>query len=203
MDEEKKVENIEVTEIPVDTPEEVALPIEDTAQKSAGKRPIQAGKRGGQRRSSRRDDKPRSEFDQKIIGIRRVTRVVAGGRRMSFAVALVAGNRKGKVGFGTGKAVDTALAIEKAFRSAKKNMIVIPLTKNNSIPHDIKSKYSASVISIIPSRGSGLVAGGAVRSVLELGGVTDVTAKILSRSKNAINNAEATLKALMKIKNRK
>lgn len=206
MDEEKIVENTEVV-TSTDTPEVVAdvvIPVEETAQKSAGKRFPNSNKRGGgQRRTPRRDDRPRSEFDQKIIGIRRVTRVVAGGRRMSFAVALVAGNRKGKVGVGTGKAIDTALAIEKAFRDAKKNMINIPLTKTNSIPHDVSAKYSASVVAIIPSRGSGLVAGGAVRSVLELGGVTDVTAKLLSRSKNAINNAEATLKAIAKLKSRK
>jgi small subunit ribosomal protein S5 len=179
--------------------------VDESAQKSAGKRftkSPQSSSRHG-RRTPRREERPRSEFDQKIIAIRRVTRVVAGGRRMSFAVALVAGNRKGKVGIGTGKAVDTALAIEKAFRDAKKNMIVVPLTKTNSIPHDATAKYSASVVSLIPSRGRGLVAGGAVRSVLELAGVTDVSVKLLSRSKNAINNARVAVKALSLLRNRR
>src|SRR5688500_5803437 len=88
------------------------------------------------RKGPRRDDRTRSECDQKRLAIRRVTRVVAGGRRMSFAVALVAGNRKGKVGVGTGKSIDTSSAIDKAFRDAKKNMIQVPLTKTVSIPHD-------------------------------------------------------------------
>ena len=167
-------------------------------------RDVRKGGRGGaQRRGARREERVKPEFDQKIISMRRVTRVVAGGRRMSFSVAVVAGNRKGKVGVGTGKAGDTAGAIEKAFRDAKKHMITIPLTKNSSIPHDVEAKYSASVAMLVPSRGRGLVAGGAVRSVLELGGVTDVTSKIFSRSKNGINNARATIKALEAIRTRK
>ncbi|MEK7531431.1 MAG: 30S ribosomal protein S5, partial [Patescibacteria group bacterium] len=124
----------------------------------------------------------------------------AGGRRFSFSVALVAGNRKGMVGIGTGKAGDTALAIEKAFRDAKKNMVSLSLTKSKSIPHDVKVKYSSSTLTLKPSKGRGLVAGGAVRSVLELGGVTDVSGKILSRSKNKINIAKATIKALSSLR---
>jgi small subunit ribosomal protein S5 len=166
-------------------------------------RDTRKGGRPGARRGNRREERVKPEFDQKIISLRRVTRVVAGGRRMSFSVAVVAGNRKGKVGVGTGKAGDTAGAIEKAFRDAKKHMITIPLTKNSSIPHDVEAKYSASVAMLVPSRGRGLVAGGAVRSVLELGGVTDVTSKIFSRSKNGINNARATIKALETIRTRK
>ena len=158
---------------------------------------------GGARRGGRREERTRPEFDQKIISMRRVTRVVAGGRRMSFSVALVAGNRKGKVGVGTGKAVDTALAIDKAFRSAKKNMISVFMTKTNSIPHEVKAKYGASVITLSPSRGRGLVAGGSVRNVLELSGVTDISGKLLSRSKNGLNNAQATIKALEMLKVRK
>lgn len=148
------------------------------------------------KRGSRREERTRSEFDQKMISIRRVARVVAGGRRFSFSVALVAGNRKGMVGLGVGKGGDTALAIEKAFRAAKRNMISVPLTKTNSIPHDIQVKYSSATILMMPARGRGLAAGGALRAVLELGGVHDVSAKILSRSKNNINIARAGLKAL-------
>lgn len=188
----------------VDVAEAIA-PVEDAA-KSASKRVFgnrNQQRRGGQRRTPRREERVKPEFDQKIISMRRVTRVVAGGRRMSFAVALVAGNRKGKVGVGTGKAVDTALAIEKAFRDAKKHMISVPLTKNSSIPHDVRAKYSASVATLVPAKGRGLVAGGAVRSVLELAGITDVTSKILSRSKNGINNARAAVKALEQFHPRK
>lgn len=148
------------------------------------------------RRIVRREDRTRSEFAQKIISIRRVTRVVSGGRRFGFSVAMVLGDKKGQVGVGTGKATDTALAIEKAIRQAKKNMVKIRTTKEMSIPHDVQVKYGASVVQIVPAKGRGLVAGSSVRTVLELAGVKDVTAKIFSRSKNKLNNAQATIKAL-------
>lgn len=150
-----------------------------------------------------RNYKPRreqSEFDQKIIDIRRVARVVAGGRRFSFSVAVVIGNRKGEVGVGLGKASDTALAIEKAVRLAKKNKIKLNLTKNKSIPHETEAKFTQAKIMIRPARpGRGLVAGSSVRTVLELGGVKDVTGKVISRSKNKLNIAKATIKALKKL----
>jgi small subunit ribosomal protein S5 len=155
------------------------------------------------RRRQERSERPKPEFDQKIIGIRRVTRVMAGGRRFSFSVCMVAGDRKGRVGVGLGKAGDTALAIEKAFRKAKASMVTIPLTENGSIPHEVKEKFCASEIMMMPAPGRGLKAGCAMRAVLELGGVTDVSAKILSRSKNSFNNARATLKALEDLNNTK
>lgn len=166
----------------------------------------QPGKRGGfsphggfrknQRKAPQRKERVKPEFDQKIINIRRVTRVVAGGRRFSFSVALVAGNRKGQVGVGLGKAGDTSLAIEKAFRDARRNMLKVKMTKTNSIPHEVAAKYSSSVITIMPAPGRGLIAGSSVRDILELAGITDITAKILSRSKNKLNNARAAVKAL-------
>lgn len=153
----------------------------------------------GPRRRSKRPMKARSEYDQKIVSIRRVTRVVAGGRRFSFSVTMVIGNRKGSVGVGIGKASDTALAIEKAIRDAKRNLISPNLTKNNSIPFEVSAKYCASKILIIPTPGRGLKAGGAVRTVLDLLGADDVSAKILSRSKNHLNNARAAIEALSQI----
>ncbi len=155
------------------------------------------------RRGPRRPERARPEFEQKILSMRRVTRVVAGGRRFSFSVALVAGNKKGMVGVGTGKAGDTALAIEKAYRDARKNMRTFALTKEMSLPHDVEAKYASSVVKIMPAPGRGMAAGGAVRSVLEYAGIKDVAGKILSRSKNALNNARASIKALESIKNRK
>ena len=149
----------------------------------------------------KRPMKPRSEFDQKIIKIRRVTRVMAGGRRFSFSVAMVLGNRKGSVGVGVAKAADTALAIEKAVRTAKKNLLKLKLTANNSIPYDVSAKYCASVVRIIPTKeGKGLSAGSSAKNVLELAGITDVTAKVQSRSKNKLNTAMATLEALKDFK---
>lgn len=141
----------------------------------------------------------RSEFSQKIIGIRRVARVMAGGRRFNFSVGLVLGDKSGRVGVGIGKAADTALAIEKAVRAAKRAMLTLNLTKNRSIPYDVRAKYCASVVEIRPSQGRGLVAGSSVRTVLELAGVSDVTAKILSRSHNPINNARAAIEALREV----
>lgn len=176
-------------------------------QDGRGRRDGDAGGVGGNRRNPRRarraprrEERVRSEFDQKIISIRRVTRVMAGGRRFSFSVSIVIGNRKGKVGVGIGKAGDTQLAIEKAVRSARKNLIEIPLNKYQHIPHDVSTKLSSSEVMIMPAPGRGLVAGSSVRTVLELGGVKDVTAKIFSRSKNKLNNARAAIAALKKLK---
>ena len=144
-------------------------------------------------------DRPKPEFDQKILDIRRVTRVVAGGRRFSFSVALVAGDRKGAVGLGLGKAGDTSLAINKALRNAKKNMVRIKLTKTMSIPHEISAKFSSSSVVLMPNKGRGLVAGSVVRDIIKLAGVKDVTGKILSGTKNKLNNAKAVMEAFSQI----
>lgn len=151
------------------------------------------------RRPARRESKVKPEFDQKIIDIRRVARVVAGGRRFSFSVAIVAGNRKGSVGVGLGKANDTSIAIDKAVRAAKKDMITINLTDKGSIAHESEAKFSASRVLIMPAPGRGVVAGSAVRTVLELAGVKDVGAKIRSGSKNKVNNARAAIVALSRV----
>jgi len=182
-------------------PEVVELPIEDTvAEFKAPERKTFQRRKGGDRGSGRqrggRREERRSEFAQKLIGIRRVARVMAGGRRFNFSVAIVIGDKKGRVGVGLGKAADTALAIEKATRHAKRGMLTLNLTKNRSIPHDVKAKHCASIVEIRPSPGRGLVAGSSVRAVLELAGVTDVTTKLLSRSKNSLNNARAAIEAL-------
>ncbi|PCI20843.1 30S ribosomal protein S5 [Candidatus Wolfebacteria bacterium] len=141
-------------------------------------------------------DRPKPEFEQKILNIRRVTRVVKGGRRFSFSVAMIIGDKKGVVGVGMGKATDTALAIGKALKDARKHLIKLPLTKDMSIPHDIKEKFTSSVVMLMPNGGKGIVAGSAVRDLLVLAGVKDVSAKILSGSKNKMNNAQATINAL-------
>jgi small subunit ribosomal protein S5 len=143
---------------------------------------------------------PRSEFDQKTILLRRVARVIAGGRRFSFSAAIVIGDHKGRVGVGIGKGGDTALAMEKAMRDAKKNMVRVKTTDSMSIPHDVMAKESSGIVSIRPAPERGIVAGSSVKLVLELAGVKDVTAKILSPSKNKLNIARATVKALASIK---
>lgn len=174
-----------------------------TTERSPRGRRGQAGNdRRNQRRPRRggRPERVRPEFDQKIISIRRVTRVVTGGRRFSFSVAMVIGDRRGKVGVGIGKAGDTQLAIEKAVRDAKKHMITVVMNKEGHLPHDVHTKYASSEVMIIPAPGRGLVAGSSVRTVLEHAGVKDVTAKIFSRSKNKLNNARAAIEALKLLK---
>ena len=181
-------------------PSEVPAPrIDRNSQRNRGTR---GGGRGGRGsgRSGGRAPRERSEFDQVTIDARRVARVMAGGRRFNFSIVVVLGDRKGRVGVGLGKGADTALAVDKAARDAKKHMITIPRTGNNSIPHDVQAKYAASVVELVPSRGRGLVAGSAVRTVLDFGGVTDVVSKIHSRTKNKLTIARATIAALKKIK---
>lgn len=205
MSETKQQEAI----IEVETSNSAAPEVETAADAPAGeehgrgRRPRRGGDRQSGRRPRRgaRPERVRPEFDQKIISIRRVTRVMAGGRRFSFSVAMVIGDKKGRVGVGIGKAGDTQLAIEKAVRDAKKHMIVVPMDKESRIPHDVHTKVSASEVMIMPAPGRGLVAGSSVRTVLELAGVKDVTAKIFSRSKNKLNNARAAVEALKQLKN--
>jgi len=139
----------------------------------------------------------KSDLEQKIIDIRRVARVVAGGKRFNFRVTVVVGNKKGEVGIGMGKAADTAAAIDKALRNAKKNMIKVKMNKDFSVPHESWAKFSTCRVFLKPARlGRGIVAGGAMRTVLDLAGIKNVSAKILSRSKNKVNNARAAIKAL-------
>lgn len=159
-----------------------------------GRGPRGPGGRGGDNR-----ERVKPEFDSRIIDIRRVTRVTAGGRRMNFSVAVVAGDRKGRVGVGLGKGTDTAASVEKATREAKKHLIHVPLTKAGTIPHAVEAKLGSSMIKIFPARGSGIVAGSSARAVIELAGIKDVCAKYLSGSKNRLNNARVAIAALQSL----
>ena len=165
-------------------------------------RPAYGAKReGGDNRRSRPSfERPKPEFDQKMVSIRRVTRVVAGGRRMTFAVAIAIGDKKGSVGLGTGKGGDTAIAIAKALRQAKKNMFKIKTTKDMSIPHEVSGKFSSAKLTIRPNHGKGLVSGSTVRDMLTLAGIKNVTAKLHSGSKNKLNNARVAYKVLYTLK---
>lgn len=141
------------------------------------------------------------EYEQKVLDVSRVARVVAGGRRFSFRATLAAGNRAGKVGVGVAKGRDVSMAVEKAYRRALKSMVTVLLTKNNSLPHEVDGKFSSAYVRLKPARlGKGIVAGGAVRTILSLAGVRDASAKILSRSGNKLNISRATLEALKKMK---
>ncbi len=159
--------------------------------------------RKNKRRPAKRRERVRSEFDQKILAIRRVTRVSSGGRRFTFSVAIVVGDKKGRIGVGTGKAGDTSLAIDKAARIAKKNAILINTNSEMSIPHEVQAKYCSGVVKLMPAKGRGIIAGSAVRDIIILAGLKDINAKILSGSKNKLNIAQATVKALSTLKKAK
>lgn len=150
-------------------------------------------------RPNTREPRVKPEFDNKLLEIRRVARVVAGGRRFSFSASVVVGDRNGRVGVGVGKASDTPIAIEKAVRDGKKEMVKIPL-HNKSIRHSVEAKYGSARITVNPAPGKGIIAGSSARDVFEMAGITAVSAKFLSRSKNKINNARAAIKALSKLK---
>jgi small subunit ribosomal protein S5 len=157
------------------------------------------GKPGGRGARAPRAPREKPEFDSKTISIRRVTRVVSGGRRFTLSVALVAGDRNGRIGLGTGKALDTQVAIEKALKAAKRNMMTIKLSKTKSLTHDIEAKFKSSQVMIMPNKGRGLIAGSSARTILALAGLNNVTAKFYSGTKNKLNNARATMKALEQV----
>ncbi|MDR1450905.1 MAG: 30S ribosomal protein S5 [Helicobacteraceae bacterium] len=141
----------------------------------------------------------REEFEEAIVNIGRVTKVVKGGRRFRFSALLVVGDKKGHVGYGVGKAKEIPDAVRKAADDAFKNMIFVDLDKT-TIPHEVQAKFNASVVLLKPAaEGSGLIAGGAVRPVLELAGVKDILTKSL-RSNNAANVVRATCLALGQLK---
>jgi len=151
------------------------------------------------KRRSFRAKKEKPEFEQQIVEVARVTRVMAGGKRMSFRACVVIGDKKGRVGVGLAKAKDVSSAVQKAVRQAEKNIIKVPLVKG-TIPHQLKIKDGASRIFIKPApQGTGVIAGGSVRLVLELAGVENVVAKILGAN-NKVNNVRATIKALAGLK---
>ncbi|OHA00392.1 MAG: 30S ribosomal protein S5 [Candidatus Sungbacteria bacterium RIFCSPHIGHO2_02_FULL_47_11] len=152
-----------------------------------------------ERRSEYRAEK--SEFDQRVLEVRRTARVIAGGRRFSFRAAVVVGNRNGKVGVGVGKGGDVATAVNKATRQAKKQIVVVPFNEHKTIPYVVEAKFSAARVLLKPAReGNGLVAGGPVRVVADLAGIQNLTAKILGSTTNKLNNARATVEALKKLK---
>ncbi|MBI4132030.1 MAG: 30S ribosomal protein S5 [Candidatus Sungbacteria bacterium] len=145
-------------------------------------------------------ERERSEYDQKLLDVRRVARVVAGGRRFSFRVTVVIGNRRGKVAVAVAKGADVATAIEKATSRAKKHLAAIAITAAGSIAHEVGAKYGAARVRLWPRpSGSGIVAGGAVRAVVELAGIANISSKILSRTPNKLTNAMATLEALKQL----
>lgn len=172
-----------------------------TQDRSKGRGNDRGRGRGRGRRDNRRQREPR-EFEQKILDLARVTRVTKGGKRMRFRACLIIGDRKGRVGMGVAKGTDVAIAVEKAFRQAKKNLINVEL-KDGTIPHAVNMKFGAAQVMLKPApKGTGLKSGGPIRLVLELAGVPNAVSKVMG-SKNKINNAKATFAALKSLRNDK
>lgn len=143
----------------------------------------------------------KEEFKEKILDLRRVSRVVAGGKRFKFRATVAIGDEKGRVSVGVAKGLDAQAAVQRAKSEAKKNIIYIPLLENRTIAHEVSAKYSAARVILRPAAlGHGLKAGSSVRTVLSLLGVKDGTAKCLGRTPNKLTNAMATIEALKKLK---
>ncbi|MEF8847253.1 MAG: 30S ribosomal protein S5 [Candidatus Paceibacterota bacterium] len=145
------------------------------------------------------NNKNQDGYDSKLLDLARVTRVTSGGRRFHFRATMVIGDKNGKVGVGVDQGKDVAQAIEKATNRAEKNMISIPLT-DGTIPHKVKAKYGAAEVMLKPqTKGRGLVAGGAIRTIANLGGIEDISSKILGNTRNKLNIARAAIKGLKKL----
>ena len=155
------------------------------------------GFRRGPRAFDRRE---KSEFDSKLLDLARVTRVTKGGKQMRFRAVMVIGDKIKRVGVGVAKGLDVQQAVEKATRLAKKNMMDVPIVEG-TIPHEVYAKFGPAEVLLRPQRkGRGLVAGGTVRIICNLGGIKNISSKILGRTGNKLNNAMATIRALKKIK---
>lgn len=148
-----------------------------------------------------RTPRAKSEFDSKLVDLSRVTRVSAGGRRFRFRAVVITGDQKSRVGVGIAKGADVAQAVEKATRKAQKNLITVPMSTGGTIPHEVEASFGASHILLKPQRqGRGLVAGGVSRIICEKAGIKNISAKVISKSRNKLNNAMATLMALQKLR---
>ena len=196
MEENKEILETEVT-TEVETAETVEATEEVVAQESSqeDKRP----QRKARRRKIETVEPTESEWKEQVVQIRRVTKVVKGGKKLSFRAIVIVGNKKGQVGMGVAKAAEVIIAIQKAVADARKNLVTVPLF-NLTIPHMITGRSGAGSVVLRPaSKGTGVIAGGAVRAVLELAGVENILSKSLG-SKSPLNAANATLNALKSLR---
>ena len=194
MEENKEIQAEIQEQETVETVEEVVV---EEAQEEAkeGKKP----QRKSRRRKIETVEPTESEWKEQVVQIRRVTKVVKGGKKLSFRAIVIVGNKKGKVGMGVAKAAEVIIAIQKAVADARKNLVSVPLF-NTTIPHMITGRSGAGSVILRPaSKGTGVIAGGAVRAVLELAGVENILSKSLG-SKSPLNAANATLNALKSLR---
>ena len=190
MTEEEKKE-VEV----VETSQEAATEtVEDITVEVATEKPAKKS-RGRKKKIETKEEKPASEWSEQVVQISRVTKVVKGGKKLSFRAIVVVGNKKGQVGVGCAKASEVIIAIQKAITDGRKNLITVPIFKT-TIPHPITGRSGAGAVMLRPaSQGTGIIAGGSVRSVLELAGIENILSKSLG-SNSPLNAANATLEAL-------
>jgi len=153
-----------------------------------------------ERRQKFEREKPKDEFESKLLDLARVAHTRAGGKKLRFRAAVVAGNKEGKIGFAAATGTDVQAAVEKATRLAKKNLIEVPIIED-TIPYEVIAKFGAAKILLRPQKkGRGLVAGGVVRIICTLAGIKNISSKVLGRTGNKLNNARATIEAFKKLK---
>ena len=196
MSKEEKLEQTEVVEevsaeaTADETTEEAHEEVEDGAREKGERK-----QRSRRKKIETQEEKPVSEWQERVVQIRRVTKVVKGGKKLSFRAVVIVGNQKGQVGVGCAKAAEVIIAIQKAIADGRKNLINVPIFKT-TIPHPIKGVSGAGAVMLRPAaQGTGIIAGGAVRSVLELAGIENILSKSLG-SKSPLNAANATIAAL-------
>ena len=198
MEENKEIQEVEVSSEETVEKEAVVEASEAVQNQEAAvetKRPAKKSRR----RKIETVEPVESEWKEQVVQIRRVTKVVKGGKKLSFRAIVIVGNKKGQVGMGVAKAAEVIIAIQKAVADARKNLISVPLF-NTTIPHMITGRSGAGSVVLKPaSKGTGVIAGGAVRAVLELSGVENILSKSLG-SKSPLNAANATLKALKSLR---
>ena len=207
MEDNKEIMEVESNEVETNEKvqkEEVAISsdVEEIALEAESKGKSRKNRENKGRNRRRNDDKeeaPQSEWQERVIQIRRVTKVVKGGKKLSFRAIVIVGNQKGQVGVGCAKASEVIIAIQKAVADGRKNLISVPIYKT-TIPHPITGRSGAGSVMLRPaSEGTGVIAGGAVRAVLELAGIENILSKSLG-SKSPLNAANATLDALKSLR---
>ena len=198
MDLENK-EEITVEETAAVESETVEAEVSAPVQEQPAEEKPARGRRGrGRKKIETSEEKPQSQWNERVVQISRVTKVVKGGKKLSFRAIVIVGNQKGQVGVGCAKASEVIIAIQKAIADGRKNLITVPIFKT-TIPHPITGKSGAGAVMLRPaSEGTGIIAGGAVRSVLELAGIGNILSKSLG-SKSPLNAANATMDALKRL----
>ena len=193
-EENKELEVVETAEKAVEESTEKSTEVVEDITAEVEAKPAKKG-RGRKKKIETREEKPASEWTEQVVQISRVTKVVKGGKKLSFRAIVVVGNKKGQLGVGCAKAAEVIIAIQKAIADGRKNLITVPIFKT-TIPHPITGRSGAGAVMLRPaSQGTGIIAGGSVRSVLELAGIENILSKSLG-SNSPLNAANATLEAL-------